>query len=236
MGEMHTLNVYAFIANNPTNFVDYLGLEADDGVSGFNATECERKLVRKEIKTGKVSANLLKKVGLHDYKVRFNLQTKKCTGCCEGTDQKGISKSISFAIQIEGEAGSSTLDIANLAEFRFGWYGRLGATGSIAASCNSCSNKITGNGCINVYGELGLIGKVSSRITSFDAGARGGVNVRASACVSVNSNQIQIKARACLSLRVRVWVGAKIWPFGKIDYNQEWQDQWCTPWGVIATF
>lgn len=126
-------------------------------------------------------------MGLHDYKVRFNLQTKKCTGCCEGTNKKGISKSISSAIQIEGKAGSPKLDIAKLVEFRFGWYGRLGATGSIAASCNSCSNKITGNGCINVYGELG-IGNVLSRIASFDAGSRGGVNVRVSACVSVNSN------------------------------------------------
>jgi RHS repeat-associated protein len=237
MEEMHTSNVYAFTANNPTDFVDYLGLEADDGASGFSGTtQCERNLLRKEIKADKVSANLLKKVGLHDFKVRFNLQTKKCTGCCVGTNDKGISKSLSSAIQIEGEAGTSTLNIANLAEIRLGWYGRLGATGSIAASCSSCSNKTSGNGCINVYGELGLIGKVSSKIASFDAGARGGVNVRASVCVSVNSNQIQIKARACISLRVRGWFGAKIWPFGKIDYNREWQDQLCTPWGVITTF
>ena len=65
-----------------------------------------------------------------------------------------------------------------------GWYGRLGATGGISASYSSCSNAVSGGGCVNGYAELGLIAKAASRIGSLEVGARGGINFRTSICVS----------------------------------------------------
>ena len=109
-------------------------------------------------------------------------------------------------------------------------YGRLGATGGISASYSSCSNAVSGGGCVNGYAELGLIAKAASRIGSLEVGARGGINFRASICVTTNLDKFQVKGRGCISLRARVWASAKIWPLGKIDYNHEWQDQYCTPW------
>ena len=89
---------------------------------------------------------------------------------------------------------------------------------------------VSGGGCVNGYAELGLIAKAASRIGSLEVGARGGINFRASVCVTTNLDKFQVKGRGCVSLRARVWASAKIWPLGKIDYNHEWQDQYCSPW------
>jgi RHS repeat-associated protein len=227
-------NLYAFVGNASVIYVDYLGLEVEDEndiSSGFSGlVQCERVFIRKELKAGKVQNKLLNKIGIYDFKIRVILQNKKCVGCCKKNGNKGFSKAVSLSFQMEGEAGSAALNIFNLAEIRIGWYGRLGTTGGISASYSSCSNAVSGGGCVNGYAELGLIAKAASRIGSLEVGARGGINFRASVCVTTNLDKFQVKGRGCVSLRARVWASAKIWPLGKIDYNHEWQDQYCSPW------
>ncbi len=225
-------NLYGMCGNASIIYVDYLGLEVEDDISsGFSGPfKCERNFIRKELKAGKVQNKLLNKIGIYDFKIRIILQNKKCEGYCKKNGNKGFSKAVSLSFQMEGEAGSASLNIFNLAEIRMGWYGRLGATGGISASYSSCSNAVSGGGCVNGYAELGLIAKAASRIGSLEVGARGGINFRTSICVTTNLDKFQVKGRGCISLRARVWASAKIWPLGKIDYNHEWQDQYCTPW------
>lgn len=92
----------------------------------------------------------------HKFKIGIILQNKKCEGCCKNIGNKGFSKAVSLSFQMEGEAGSAALNIFNLAKIRIGWYGRLGTADCISASYSSCSNAVSGGGCVNGYANLGL--------------------------------------------------------------------------------
>ena len=80
---------------------------------------------------------------------------------------------------------------------------------------SSYSNSVSGGGCVHGYSELGLIAKAASRIGSLEVGGRGGINFRASACVTIKLDKFEVKGRECASLRARVWASAKIWTLKK---------------------
>ena len=92
-------NLYGMCGNASIIYVDYLGLEVEDDISsGFSGpVKCERNFIRKELK------------------IRIILQNKKCEGCCKKNGNKGFSKAVSLSFQMEGEAGSASLNIFNLA-------------------------------------------------------------------------------------------------------------------------
>ena len=110
-------NLYGMCGNASIIYVDYLGLEVEDDISsGFSGpVKCERNFIRKELKAGKVQNKLLNKIGIYDFKIRIILQNKKCEGCCKKNGNKGFSKAVSLSFQMEGEAGSASLNIFNLA-------------------------------------------------------------------------------------------------------------------------
>ena len=120
-------NLYGMCGNASIIYVDYLGLEVEDDISsGFSGpVKCERNFIRKELKAGKVQNKLLNKIELEKNKNNDNyinnidnyriLQNKKCEGCCKKNGNKGFSKAVSLSFQMEGEAGSASLNIFNLA-------------------------------------------------------------------------------------------------------------------------
>jgi len=228
-------NLFYMCNNTPIMYADYLGLDIDgepnSGFQGF--VRCERFFLRKEIKAGKVASRVLTKIGIDNFKLRVAAQYKKCSGCCKGGRKSGISKSFSIFGQLEGEGGKYMIEAPRLIKLEMGWYLRLGTTISISGSKSSCNNSISGSGCVNLYGEAGLIARASTSIASINFGARGGLNLRGSICISTLGDKLEARGRLCASLRARVWAGAKLWPIGKFDFNWEHQFQICTPWWTI---
>ena len=226
------LNLYVFVGNKVWLW-DELGTEqAADLESGYiGMVECERTFIRKTISSGKTQ--FLKSIGLEKFSARLTLERKACKGCCKDTSEISTSRSVSLGVQVEGEARTTKYNIY-VATLQVGWYLRLGGTSSINLS-SSCNDKVAGGGGGTIYLEAGLIAQTTSRIGELTVGARGGLNGRLIHCVNVNgSGQIEAKAKFCFSLRARVWTQANVWLVGKVDFNKEWQSEWCTDWVKLS--
>lgn len=259
MGYVDGMSLYESVRSDPIVHRDPFGQHITDdelnyrpngpGLEVPNPTRnCKRLTSRWAWSTPESVSRAARRIGFYGAKFLVDLNYRRCEVCCpSGATASTIDLDLEGLIELE--VGTQTYDFW-VGHLRLGWYARARGGGRIGIRVGGCGGGNDVRACFTMSAEAGLIAdlqfgrdrggkRLQEGGSAISVGARGGVNVQGTICISCGSSRCDITVQGCIGLRARAWATVEVNPFGySVQKQWFWEAEvsWCSDEILLGSF